>query len=185
MIEEFVSRNAQWIEKHRTKALATPPPHPRRYLPGETFPYLGFSYPLEIVAGQKESLRLDGTFKLSASCQGDAASAFERWYRQQAMQVLSARVEFFTFRYKFQYKGIRVTSARTRWGSCSPTGALSFSWRLLQAPVAVVDYVVVHELVHTAVHNHSKEFWQRVGTILPDYQEHRRWLRELGQQLLT
>lgn len=185
LIQEFVEKNRGWIERQQAKALATPPAAPREYMSGEIFPYLGTSYPLEFVEGQGEPFLLDdGVFKLPASYQGDAALAFARWYRKQARQVLSARVEFFAHAYDFHYKGIRITSARTRWGSCSSTGSLSFSWRLIQAPLVVVDYVVVHELVHTAIHNHSKKFWQRVGTILPEYQQHRRWLREHGRQLL-
>jgi predicted metal-dependent hydrolase len=184
LIQEFVEKNKDWIERHQAKALAARPPAPRQYVPGETFLYLGTTYPLEIVEGQKEHLRLNGSFQLAASYQGEAASAFERWYREQARQVLTARVEFFAHGYKFHYTGIRITSARTRWGSCSATGSLSFSWRLILAPLAVVDYVVVHELVHTIFHNHSKQFWHRVGTIMPAYQEHRRWLREHGRQYL-
>jgi predicted metal-dependent hydrolase len=185
VIEEFISKNTKWIERHQAKALATQPPAPRQYVPGETFPYLGTTYPLELVERQREALRLDGAFKLSVAHQRDAASVFERWYRDQARQTLHARVEFFARQYDLQYKGIRITSARTRWGSCSATGSLSFSWRLILAPLAVVDYVVVHELVHTVFHNHSKQFWHRVGTIMPDYQEHRKWLREHGRQLLV
>jgi predicted metal-dependent hydrolase len=185
LIQEFVEKNRGWIERQQTKALATLPAAPRQYLLGETFPYLGTRYPLEIVEGQRQPLRLDdGRFKLAASHQNDAASAVEQWYREQARQVLTARVDFFARDHDFDYKGIRITSARTRWGSCSATGSLSFSWRLIQAPSAVVDYVVIHELVHTVVHNHSKQFWQWVGAILTDYQEHRRWLREHGRLLL-
>jgi predicted metal-dependent hydrolase len=185
VIEEFVRKNTSWIEKQQAKALAARSPSPKRYLSGETFLYLGKMYPLEIVQGQRQALRLNGTFRLAASRQGEAESAFERWYREQARKVITERVEFLAQQYGFQYKGIRITSARTRWGSCSAVGALSFSWRLIQAPLAVVDYVVIHELVHTAVHNHSKGFWQRLGTILPEYQEHRRWLREHGRSLLV
>jgi predicted metal-dependent hydrolase len=184
VIEEFIEKNRQWIEKNQAKALANPPRAPRQYVRGEKFLYLGTGYPLEIVNGQTERLRLDGTFKLVVSHQRDADSAFERWYREQARQILPARVEFFARQYDFQYKGIRITSARTRWGSCSATGSLSFSWRLILAPLVVVDYVVVHELVHTIFHNHSSLFWRRVGTIMPNYQEHRKWLRENGRQLL-
>jgi predicted metal-dependent hydrolase len=184
VIEMFVEKNRGWIEKHQAKALAALPLASRGYMPGATFPYLGTTYPLEIVEGQREPLQLNGSFKLAASYQSEAPSAFERWYREQARQVLPARVAFFAEQHSFQYKRIRITSARTRWGSCSAAGSLSFSWRLIQAPLAVVDYVVVHELVHTVVHNHSKGFWQKVGTILPEYQERRRWLREHGQELL-
>jgi len=185
VIQAFVVRNKGWIETKQAEVLATLPPPTREYVSGQTFPYLGTSYPLDIVEGQREPLLLDtGKFKLAVLHQKDGASAFERWYREQARQVLSARVEFFTRANDFHYKGIRITSARTRWGSCSATGSLSFSWRLIQAPPVVVDYVVVHELVHTAVHNHSKKFWQRVGMIMPDFQEHRKWLREHGRELL-
>jgi predicted metal-dependent hydrolase len=185
MIEEFVRQSATWIERQRAKALAARPPAPREYVNGETFLYLGSMYPLKIMEGQNEPLYLNGAFKLAASRQSEAASLFEHWYRAQSRQVITQRVEFFAHQYGFHYKGIRITSARTRWGSCNSVGSLSFSWRLVQAPLAVVDYVVVHELVHTVVHNHSKGFWQRVGTILPEYQEHRRWLREHGRELLV
>ena len=184
LIEEFIEKNRQWIEKNQAKALANPPLAPRQYVHGEKFLYLGTRYPLEIVEGQRAGLRLDGTFKLVVSHQREAASAFERWYRERARQILTARVEFFARQYDFQYKGIRITSARTRWGSCSDTRSLSFSWRLILAPLVVVDYVVVHELVHTVFHNHSSQFWHRVGTIMPDYKEHQKWLRKNGQQLL-
>ena len=185
-IREFVEKNSGWIEKQQAKALAALPSAPRRYVPGEMFLYLGTSYPLEIVQGHaaREPLRLDGTFKLAASHQDEAALAFEGWYREQAKQILPARVEFFARQHDFSYKRIGITSARTRWGSCSATGSLSFSWRLILAPLAVVDYVVVHELVHTVFHSHSKQFWGRVGTLMPEYQAHRRWLRENGQGLL-
>ena len=185
VIEEFVGKNIRWIEKQQAKALAARPPSARNYMSGETFLYLGGMYPLEVVEGQREPLRLHETFKLAASRQDEAASAFERWYREQARKVITERVEFFAQQYGFRYKGIRITSARTRWGSCSAVGALSFSWRLIQAPLAVVDYVVIHELVHTVIHNHSKKFWQRLETILPEYHEHRRWLREHGRGLLV
>lgn len=185
VIEDFIEKNRGWIEKHQAKALANLPPAPRQYVRGEQFPYLGTTYPLEIADGQKEPLRLDGTFKLAASHQSNAARVFERWYREQARQILPGRVEFFARQYEFPYKGIRITSARTRWGSCSAKGSLSFSWQLIQAPLAVVDYVVVHELVHTLIHNHSKQFWDRVGTIMPEFQNHRRWLREHGRQILA
>jgi predicted metal-dependent hydrolase len=185
VIEEFVTKYEPWIEKQRAKALSALPLSPRQYVSGETFLYLGMTYPLEIVEGQKEPLRLNGTFKLSASHHNEAAATFEGWYRARARQVITERVELFAQRLGFHYKGIRITAARTRWGSCSAAGSLSFSWRLVQAPLPVLDYVVIHELVHTVIHNHSKQFWQKLGTILPEYQEHRKWLREHGRKLLV
>ncbi len=78
----------------------------------------------------------------------------------------------------FEYQRIRITSARTRWGSCSSRGTLSFTWRLVMASEDVIDYVIVHELVHLRIHNHSREFWTQVGLLMPDYKEKRLWLKK-------
>ena len=184
-IREFIEKNRGWIEKNQAKALATLPPVAKQYSSGETFLFLGNTYPLEIVKEQTTNLLLDQHFKLAESAQSEAAITFEHWYRAQARQILQERVNVYARQHGFQYQKIRITSARTRWGSCSATGSLNFSWRLTMAPLEVVDYVVVHELVHTIIHDHSKRFWRKVEMILPTYKEHRTWLRKNGGQLLT
>jgi predicted metal-dependent hydrolase len=185
-IQEFVATNTRWIEKTRTRIRDSAPPLAKQYVPGEQFEYLGQVYPLEIVTDQRKSLLLEeGKFKLAASAKDGATLVFERWYREQARQVLQERVELFAGQNGFRYSRIGVTAARTRWGSCSAKGALNFSWRLIQAPIEAVDYVVVHELVHTLIHNHSKKFWKSVEQILPDYRTRRKWLRSNGQRLLA
>jgi predicted metal-dependent hydrolase len=185
-IQEFVSVNAGWIEKTRARVKAVAPPLPKQYRTGDEFEFLGQSYPLEIVPGQMKGLLLeDGRFKLAASAQDNAAVVFERWYKEQARQIINKRVEFFAGQNRLQYSRIGITSARTRWGSCSAAGALNFSWRLIQAPMDAVDYVVVHELVHTVIHNHSRKFWTAVERIMPDYRERRKWLRSNGHRLLV
>jgi predicted metal-dependent hydrolase len=183
-IWEFIENHADWIEKKKAEALAALPPAPRQYFPGELFMYLGSVYPLEVVSGQKISLVLEETFKLAEASQSNAKVAFERWYRAQARQILHDRVNLYANQYGFQFKKIGITSARTRWGSCSPNGSLNFSWRLVMAPIEVIDYVVVHELVHTIVHNHSRRFWEKVEKINPQYKEHRKWLRQNGPGLM-
>ncbi len=124
-------------------------------------------------------------FKLTVSAQENAAIAFERWYREQARLIINERVEFHARQNGFQYSRVGITSARTRWGSCSAKGALNFSWRLIQAPMEAVDYVVIHELVHTQIHNHSKNFWKRLEESMPDYRERRKWLKHNGHRLLV
>lgn len=183
-IREFMEKNARWIEKKQSEVRSAIPSAPRQYAPGEMFLYLGNSYPLQIVQGQKKPLILDGSFQMAESAQHESSQVFARWYRAQARQILSERINLYACQYDFQYKGIKITSARTRWGSCSSTGSLNFSWRLIMAPMDVVDYVVVHELVHTVFHNHSRRFWKRVETILPDYKERKKWLRKNGQQAM-
>ena len=73
---------------------------------------------------------------------------------------------------------IRITDARQRWGSCTHKGGLSFSWRLIQAPPEIVDYVVVHELVHISQPDHSKKFWDKIRKIMPDFEQRRNWLKD-------
>jgi predicted metal-dependent hydrolase len=184
-ILEFVSNNIQWIDKTRARIKAVAPPPPKQYVSGECFEYLGKSYPLEIVKDQQEGLLLEGgKFRLAESARENAETEFERWYRKRTRQILTERVECFAHQNGFQYKKIGITSARTRWGSCSATGALNFSWRLIRAPMEAVDYVVVHELVHTVIHNHSKMFWAAVEQSMPDYRERRKWLKKNGHRLL-
>ncbi len=181
-IRDFIEQHAEWIRKKQAEALAFVPPAPRQYIEGETFMYLGNAYPLEIVKGQKKSLLLEENFKMAESVQEKAGLVFECWYRVQAKQILIERVNLYASQYGFQYKKIGITSARTRWGSCGADGSLNFSWRLILTPLEAVDYVVVHELVHTVFHNHSKKFWGKVEAIMPDYKERRKWLRKNGQQ---
>jgi predicted metal-dependent hydrolase len=183
-IREFIENHAAWIEKKKAEAFAALPPLPRQYVAGESFMYLGNAYRLEIVKGQKTPLILEERFKLADASQSSAGLAFERWYRAQAKSILKERVNLYAEKHGFQYKKLGITSARTRWGSCSANGSLSFSWRLILAPLETVDYVVVHELVHTVFHNHSKRFWKKVETIMPDYKEHRKWLRKNGPGLM-
>lgn len=183
-IREFVVSNAKWIQKKQAEALALLPPAPKQYVFGELFLYLGNAYPLEIVKRQRKPLLLEESFRLAAAKQGDAKLVFERWYRAQAKQILTERVRLYAGQHGLQYKKIGITSARTRWGSCSANGSLNFSWRLILAPLAVVDYVVVHELAHTVFHNHSQRFWKKVEAIMPDYKERRKWLQKDGRQLM-
>jgi predicted metal-dependent hydrolase len=184
-ISEFVQKNSKWIQKKQAEARLVVTPSPKQYAAGEMFMYLGNMYPLEIVTHQKSDLVLEADrFKLAECNVPEANRIFECWYREQARVILDERVHEFARRYGFSFKKIGITSARTRWGSCSATGALNFSWRLILAPMHIVDYVVVHELVHTQVHNHSIRFWKRVEQVMPDYKERRHWLRKNGQSLL-
>jgi len=107
----------------------------------------------------------------------EASAALETWYRARAATVLAKRVSHFARQVGHRPGRITVRDTRSRWGSCSPKGTLSFTWRLLMAPPAVLDYVVLHELCHLVRPDHSARFWALVGEHCPDYQSHRKWLR--------
>ena len=101
-------------------------------------------------------------------------------YKQQARKIITQKVEFFAHKYGFCYNTIKITSAKTRWGSCTSKWNLNFSYRLVLTPDDVIDYVVVHELCHLRQMNHSVKFWKEVETILPDYKTQNTRLRRNG-----
>lgn len=110
--------------------------------------------------------------------------AEEAVYRAQASEVFARKAAYYAARMGVTYNKITIRDQKTRWGSCSGKGNLNFNWRLVLAPVPVLDYVVVHELAHRREMNHSSRFWDVVGEIMPDYQIHRRWLRDHGSSLM-
>ncbi len=181
-IERFVRDKSDWIARKQAQ-LARHPQVTHHYQEGETFLYLGAAYPLQLVARFKEGLRFEGGFKLDSARQAEGEPLFTGWYRRQARKHIQARVAHYAGLHGFKPGKVRISSARTRWGSCSTKGTLSFTWRLVMAPEAVVDYVVVHELCHLKHLNHSKAFWAQVARILPDFKAQRAWLKTHGEQL--
>ena len=180
-IRLLVDRNAGWIRNKQELVKATYTPFvPRRFVNGENFYFLGNPYPLEILNTNHPALTFDSKFYLSKTALPNARAVFERWYRQQALEILTDRVQHFASQHGFRATQVRISSARTRWGSCSARGTLSFTWRLVMAPLPVIDYVVVHELVHLKVRNHSKQFWDQVNQLMPDFKNRRSWLKEHG-----
>ncbi|MBE3127600.1 MAG: M48 family metallopeptidase, partial [Candidatus Atribacteria bacterium] len=105
------------------------------------------------------------------------------WYKRRAYETISRRVRLYAQKRGFKYNKINITNARKRWGSCSHQGNLSFTWRLTMAPLPIIDSVVVHELVHLELKNHSKAFWNKVGILDPEYKEHKEWLKNNGYLL--
>jgi predicted metal-dependent hydrolase len=182
-IRRFIEAKMDWIKRKQARVRDEALALRHQYVDGETFWYLGEEIPLRLVPRQKSALVMDGVFKLAQSAQPEAESLFTAWYRQQARKVLTERVSHFARNHNLKPKKLRISSARTRWGSCSTKGTLSFTWRLVMAPPEVIDYVVVHELCHLREMNHSKSFWAQVEAILPDYKRRRSWLKKNGNSL--
>lgn len=109
--------------------------------------------------------------------------ALERRYRSAARSLIEQRCAYYCHITGGVYTSVTIRDQKTRWGSCSSRGTLSFNYRLIFAPPQVLDYVVVHELCHLTHMNHSKEFWNMVGSVMPDYKTHRKWLKEHGGEL--
>jgi predicted metal-dependent hydrolase len=183
-ILKFVKSHEDWIRKNQAKARLHAPPVPKRYQDGESFPYLGKMYPLQVVTVKSPALTWHPTgFILARRHLSKAEELFLRWYKKQARALITERVASLAQQHGFSYQKMHISSARTRWGSCSSLGTISFTWRLVMAPLEIVDYVVIHELVHTKIRNHSKDFYTRVGKILPDYKKRIGWLKRNGKFL--
>jgi predicted metal-dependent hydrolase len=182
-IRRFVESKARWVNEKKAEAAKHAPKTARKFTTGEEFLFLGQKYPLRVIEGQKAGIRFEAAFILTKIALPNAKLIFEKWYRTAARKVLSERLQLYAKKFGLRYEKIRISSARTRWGSCSPKGTLSFTWRLVMAPPEVVDYVIVHELAHLKVKNHSKTFWAEVARMMPEYKRHVAWLRKNGKFL--
>ncbi len=178
-IQEVVQEKLPWIlEKQRQVRQAYRPAVKVEFMAGEEFLYLGEAYKLQVGEFVGAPLNFDGrNFLLRADHRAGAKNYFISWYKRQARKLISQRVEHYAGQIRPNYASICITGARTRWGSCGPRGTLNFTWRLIMAPIKVIDYVVVHELAHLEQGNHSCKFWQRVDEILPHYRTERQWLK--------
>jgi len=185
-VRRFVESRRAWIDSKRA-LLAAAAPCRQPLESGSSLPYLGTELALYIEpqpGARSASCRRElGTLRVRAPQVQSAPRAIEAWYRREALAHAGARVAHFAVLVGRAPRRLSIRGQRTRWGSCSARGSISLNWRLLQMPAAVFDYVVVHELCHLLVPNHSSRFWDEVGRVLPDYRERRAALRQFGRSL--
>lgn len=183
-LERFAKAKRQWVyEKLALKELL-PPPTRREFVSGEGFSYLGRSYRLKVVAKAPVPLKLEaGRFSLRGAEATRGEQAFAKWYVEHAQPWLDARVSEWATRLAVQPAGLTVRDQGYRWGSCGVDGQLYFHWKVIQLPPRLIDYVIVHELVHLKHGDHGPAFWAAVSRAMPDYELRRQRLRELGAVL--
>ena len=167
-----------WIERRR-RTLARAAAEIAR--PEGTVPYLGRDLRLVPQPGRERVHRRGDDLLVPKR---DAAAAIERWYRRQARAEIAPRLDAATARAGTSYTGLTIRGQKTRWASCSTTGHMSFNWRFLLAPEAVLDYVVEHEVCHLERMDHSPRFWALLESRVPSWREHARWLRRYGPTLV-
>lgn len=184
-IKNVVIKHKDWIEKKKEDILARDPKYVKKeFVNGEGFLYLGKYYKLSIVKEQDAPLIFNNNgFFLLRGYLSVARELFINFYKKRAYEKISERVEWCAKKRGFVYNKITITDVHKRWGSCSPKGNLSFSWRLIMAPLPVIDYVIVHELVHLEEKNHTKFFWSKVKMLLPDYEKYKDWQKTNGYLL--
>jgi predicted metal-dependent hydrolase len=175
---EAVQELRPWIERRRRALLRAEAEVART--PG-TIAYLGEELELVPQPGRERVHRRGSALLVP---ERDPEPALERWYRRQARAVIAPRLDAAVARAGTRYDGLTIRGQRTRWASCSSNGAMSFNWRLLLAPEAVLDYVIEHEVCHLEVMDHSPRFWTLLESRAPDWREHSAWLRRYGSTLV-
>ncbi|MDD4013503.1 MAG: SprT family zinc-dependent metalloprotease [Candidatus Omnitrophica bacterium] len=184
-IRRAVRKKLPWILEKQRLARERAEKFPQKeFIAGETFMFLGEPFKLSIKNDLPQALVFNGSgFYLRERDKGSARKLFTEWYSRRAFEIIDQRVRYYAGRHGLEFSGIRISNARKRWGSCGAKGKLSFSWRIVMAPMNVVDYVVVHELAHLVEKNHRSGFWAKVRGMLPEYRLAKAWLKREGAGL--
>jgi len=182
-IESMVRKKSSWIRQKLFEVSMRPKPAVKEFVDGEEFLYIGRAYKLCIVEQAEKDIELKDKLFMTARVMPIARYVLRRWYKSAALKVIGLRCQWYVETTGLKPVSVKITEARKRWGSCGSKGTVNFSWRLIMAPMEVIDYVIVHELAHIGQLNHSKAYWRLVADILPDYQKREKWLKENGSLL--
>ena len=192
-LDDLVHAKASWIVQSQKRQSDRPPaPAAREFVSGETFLHLGRQYRLRLELDHEPlPLRLDhGWLKvpLPRHLPEQHRSAYIRaalidWYRRNASKKIPERINDWAEKLDVQVPEVLLTEPRRRWGSASVSGTVRINWRIIQAPLSLVDYVVVHELGHLRHPNHTHHFWAAIGQVMPDYEQRKARLRAICPQL--
>lgn len=187
-IKKITAEKSEWIARKILEIQKQPKAVEKKFVAGEDFLYLGEKYRLKIT----DELKI----RLSEKSEGEelffpkiflwrAKERLESWYKKQALKEITARAQAAARKLNLNYHSVKISNAKTNWGSCGPKNSLNFSWRLIMAPELIIDYVIIHELAHILEKNHSHRFWNKVETAMPEYKQARKWLRENGKILIV
>ncbi len=172
--EAFARKQEGWLRAQLSKLPDVTP-----LIHGGTIPYQGRELEIEAAAGK--SVRIENDRILVGG--PHAGARLQAFIKTQARNALVPAVEKYAARIERPFNRITLRDTRSRWGSCSAEGNLMFSWRLVMAPPVVLEYVAAHEVAHLVEMNHSQDFWDVVHFLMPEYQNHRNWLRQNGAKL--
>jgi len=187
LLESFVREKRFWLyTKLAEKDALREESGKKQFVTGEGFPYLGRSYRLLVVDEDDTPLKLQrGRFRLGRQDVANGRSTFIDWYTVRAARWLQSRAAQLALRVGVAPSGVTVRDLGFRWGSCTNSGLLNFHWATILLPTPIVEYVVVHELVHLREPKHTPDFWLGVERAMPDYKVRRQRLAELGSSLTS
>ena len=185
-IRRVVDSKRLWIlEKLRHPQKYRDLPHPpgKELVSGESLLYLGRQYRIELGAEGLDVVQFNRRFLVPASKLSKRKTMLCEWYVTRANEKILPRVSRFARSLGVEFRRARIVDNRYRWGSCTVKDSVNFNWRLIKAPVFVIDYVIAHELAHLIEANHTAIFWNVVRAQVPKVEQARVWLREHGQVL--
>jgi len=180
-IEEFIIEKSKWINKNKNlmqSRINEMNDSDSDYL------FLGNIYPLIKVNEDPNKIDFNGTeFITSIENKDKFKSSLKSWYKIKFKEIAIPRLNYFSDKYNLKINQVRFKNQKTLWGSCSSKNNINLNYLLVMAPMLVIDYVIIHELVHTVHKNHSENFWNAVEAIMPDYKKAKKWLNKNGYKL--
>ena len=180
-IEEFIIEKSKWINKNKNlmqSRINEMNNSDSNYL------FLGNIYPLIKVYENPNKIDFNGTeFITSIENQDKLKASLKSWYKIKFKEIAIPRLNYFSDKYNLKINQVRFKNQKTLWGSCSSKNNINLNYLLVMAPMLVIDYVIIHELVHTVHKNHSENFWNAVEAIMPDYKKAKKWLNKNGYKL--
>ncbi|MBK8501303.1 MAG: M48 family metallopeptidase [Saprospiraceae bacterium] len=183
-IDKIVQSKRQWIKEKLNHAQKYPLVlENKEFVSGETLMYLGKNYQLLVVDEEFEGIEFDQRFKISKANQPKANELFKKWYLKQALIKIEPLATKYAKSLGVQYNQFKTSEMKYRWGSCTPANNIIFNWRIIKAPMYVLEYLVAHELVHLIENNHTPRFWNILSIQVPNYEKAKNWLKKNGQLL--
>ena len=180
-IQDFINQKESWINKKQTiieNQIKDAASNQNKLL------YLGSLFPIIINQNAAKGLIFSGEEFIVNSIEPNPLSiSIKKWYKKKFREIAIPRVTYFAEQHNLMVNQVRIKNQKTMWGSCSSKNNINLNYLLLMAPMKVIDYVIIHELVHTIHRNHSIDFWSSVESIMPDYKEHKLWLKVNGYKL--
>ncbi|MCB9497609.1 MAG: M48 family metallopeptidase [Fibrobacteria bacterium] len=185
-IRKAVESKRRWLwEKvnHPLKYAELPHPPGKEIVNGESIPYLGRHYRLQIQDTASGGVEFSHGFTIPARLVAEKLPALVAWYRARAREILLPRVRQHALKFGVEYANAKIVDSRYRWGSCTARNNVTFNWRLIKAPMFVIDYVIAHELAHLLEPNHTPRFWGLLRAHSSKLESAKAWLLENGQEL--
>jgi hypothetical protein len=182
-IKKFIERKKYWIYTKLNHPQKYQNNSKKEFISGASILYLGRHYKLNVVKDNLDGIKFTNKFIISKENKDKARAMFKRWYIKKTKEKIIPKVKQYAKNMGVKYSAINIKEFKYRWGSCTSKNNLNFNWRLIKAPLFVIEYVIVHELAHLIEPNHSSRFWNIVKTQVPKFSKAKEWLKNNGHFL--